>query len=342
MDIAIIGGGWVGCHLAYQLKDEHNVTIYEKNSNLFSETSYNNQNRLHVGYHYARNQKTRKLCEDTFDRFINDYGLFVKDVPRNYYCVPYSDSVIDFGTFKKIYHDYSFEETRLPFLKSIEGSVQVNEKYISFKDAQNFFNKHLSHLVVQEEISENTMMFLSYEYDLVLNCTNNFIRDIYCDSAFYELALTLVYEQTRDLPFDAITLVDGDFFSIYPYSGNLYSVSDVEFTPLRQVLSSEELKNISISDTDVQLTKNNIENKILKYFPDFNHFFKYHSFYTSVKSKYKNQSADRYPVINGESNIIHCFTGKIQGIYIIEDYVKEYIDGWEWSNRNHLTRTAQV
>ncbi len=116
----------------------------------------------------------------------------------------------------------------------------------------------------------------------------------------------------------------------------------MEYTPIRQVSSAEELKNVIVNNEEVQLTKDKIENKILKYFPDFNHFFKYHSFYTSVKSKYRNQSADRYPVINGESNIIHCFTGKIQGIYIIEDYVKEYIDGWEWSNRNHLTRAAQV
>jgi hypothetical protein len=26
-------------------------------------------------------------------------------------------------------------------------------------------------------------------------------------------------------------------------------------------------------------------------------------------------------------NIINCFTGKIQGIYLIEDYVKKTIDG---------------
>ena len=340
MDIAIIGGGWVGCHLAYRLKDKHNVTIFEKNSKLFQETSYNNQNRLHVGYHYARNQKTRKLCEDTFDRFISDYGFFVKDVPRNYYCVPYSESTIDFGTFKKIYHDYTFKESNTPFLRHIEGSVLVEEKHISFEGAHNFFNEQLGHLVSQKEVTEDRLSLLGFEYDLVLNCTNNFIRDIFCDSAYYELALTLVYEQTKDLPFDAVTLVDGDFFSIYPYSGNLFTVSDVEFTPIKQVDSAEELKHFEVSESEIQLTKDKIENKILKYFPDFHHFFRYNSYYTSVKSKYRNQSADRYPVINGESNIIHCFTGKIQGIYIIEDYVKEYIDGWEWSNRNFLARAS--
>ena len=38
MKIAIIGGGWVGCHLAYKLKEKHDVILYEKNEFLFEET----------------------------------------------------------------------------------------------------------------------------------------------------------------------------------------------------------------------------------------------------------------------------------------------------------------
>jgi Trk K+ transport system NAD-binding subunit len=38
MKIAIIGGGWVGCHLASKLMNEHNVTLFEKNEELFDET----------------------------------------------------------------------------------------------------------------------------------------------------------------------------------------------------------------------------------------------------------------------------------------------------------------
>jgi len=81
MKIAIIGGGWVGCHLAAKLFREHNVSIYEKNNSFFQGTSYNNQNRLHLGYHYARSFKTRELCKNTFERFINDYSFLVKNVP---------------------------------------------------------------------------------------------------------------------------------------------------------------------------------------------------------------------------------------------------------------------
>ena len=44
MKIAIVGGGWVGCHLANKLKKNHNVTLFERTETLFTETSFFNQN----------------------------------------------------------------------------------------------------------------------------------------------------------------------------------------------------------------------------------------------------------------------------------------------------------
>ena len=45
--ILIIGGGWVGCHLAYSFRNDFDVVIFEKEKSLFTKTSYINQNRLH-------------------------------------------------------------------------------------------------------------------------------------------------------------------------------------------------------------------------------------------------------------------------------------------------------
>ena len=50
MKIAIIGGGWVGCHLARLFMKKHDVTLFEKDE-LFKATSYKNQNRLHFALH---------------------------------------------------------------------------------------------------------------------------------------------------------------------------------------------------------------------------------------------------------------------------------------------------
>ena len=46
MKIAIIGAGWYGCHLALVLKEEgHDVTVFEKNSEIFRGASGYNQFR---------------------------------------------------------------------------------------------------------------------------------------------------------------------------------------------------------------------------------------------------------------------------------------------------------
>ena len=51
MKIAIIGGGWVGCHLATKLFIAgHEISIYEKNAKLFQETSDRKSTRLNSSH----------------------------------------------------------------------------------------------------------------------------------------------------------------------------------------------------------------------------------------------------------------------------------------------------
>ena len=58
MNIAVIGGGFYGCYLSSKLGIDYNVTIYEKSKKLMTGAATNNQNRLHLGYHYPRSRKT--------------------------------------------------------------------------------------------------------------------------------------------------------------------------------------------------------------------------------------------------------------------------------------------
>jgi hypothetical protein len=64
----------------------------------------------------------------------------------------------------------------------------------------------------------------------------------------------------------------------------------------------------------------------MTFMPEFNEYFKYDSYFLSIKSKVNDESDSRYPVIKQTNNIISCFTGKIQGIYIIEDYILNIIN----------------
>ena len=60
--ICIVGAGWYGCHLGYKLsKSGHNVSIFEKNTDIFQGSSGFNQFRLHTGYLILDRARSMKL-----------------------------------------------------------------------------------------------------------------------------------------------------------------------------------------------------------------------------------------------------------------------------------------
>jgi hypothetical protein len=326
MKITIIGGGWVGCHLAKQLKNEHEIILIEQDDSIFNGTSYHNQNRLHYGYHYARNYETRNLCKTTFYRFINDYGFCVTDIDKNFYCVPNKLSLIDLNTYLKIFDEYPSELTTHNF-ENTEGCILTNEKHINFEKIKSYFEKELDGLIKYEKIDEVKLEELSKNSDLVIDATNNFMGLINTDF-FYELTITLIYDKIKSTKFDSVTFVDGELFSIYPYKENKFTLTDVKLTPLKKFLSICEIDEYKkLIDNEFILNKvNKFENRVKTFIPDFNEYFKYDSYFLSIKSKVKDESDSRYPIIKQTNNIISCFTGKIQGIYIIEDYILNLIN----------------
>jgi hypothetical protein len=326
MKIAIIGAGWLGCHLALKLKDQCNITLFDK-SGIFAGSSFYNQNRLHKGFHYSRNKKTRQLCYDTFDRFINDYSPVVDDIPNNYYVIPQDRSLIDYGTFKSIFYheEIPFIETKVDLLSNVEGCVIVDEKYINPVKTKNYFESQLEKNLIIREVKIENIKELSLEYDLVINVTNNVLDPI--SDYYYELSLTLIYDKLIKNDFGSLTMIDGPLFSIYPYRQNKYTVTDVQYTPMYMSENIKDLKNYkeTINEVMIDNLRSKIEDKITYYYGGFKTHFKYDNYYTSVKVKRSSESADRYPTIIKNNNVITCVTGKIQGIYTLEDYIKNEI-----------------
>ena len=105
-----------------------------------------------------------------------------------------------------------------------------------------------------------------------------------------------------------MSLVDGTLLSIFPYYGDLFTVTHVDYTP-RDLMNTKDKKR-------------NIESEIIKNYPEFLEHFQYDHYFYSVKMKYRSESDPRVPLIRHTGNVIDCFTGKIQGIYNIEDYVR--------------------
>ena len=113
--------------------------------------------------------------------------------------------------------------------------------------------------------------------------------------------------------------MDGPFFSLYPLNDtcDIYSLTHVLYTPIN---NNENFNLTSI--------KNNIENDVIKYLPDFFDYFEYDSYFLSNKTKINNDSKNdsRECIIENNKNIISVNCGKICGIFIFEEYLKTIFD----------------
>ncbi|KAL4747967.1 hypothetical protein BDW72DRAFT_196251 [Aspergillus terricola var. indicus] len=92
--IAVIGGGWSGCHTALELASAgRQITLIEKGSELFNGVSGQFGIRIHKGPHYPRSLGTRDSCRRTCESFYQKYPELVVPVEPAIYALADRDSM---------------------------------------------------------------------------------------------------------------------------------------------------------------------------------------------------------------------------------------------------------
>ena len=91
--IGIIGCGVFGAEIALKLSSKgFLVDVFEKNSELLNGATLNNQNRLHLGFHYPRDDATAEQCIKGFKRFKDSYSDCIDGNFTNAYFISSKDS----------------------------------------------------------------------------------------------------------------------------------------------------------------------------------------------------------------------------------------------------------
>lgn len=333
----IVGAGWYGCYTA-QMLDKFNIKydIIDKNDEIFQGASLKNQNRLHLGFHYPRNYKTRFECKIGYYKFLETYPNFISDI-KSYYIVS-KKSLIDYVTYTNIfkYENTNYQEisninniNNIKInLNNIDGNILLTEeKYINPFIVSNYFknnNKIKDSLI---KYSKN----INYDnYSHVLDCT--FGQLLNNNNVFYELCIILLYKCKNNIyPPIGITIMDGKFFSIYPYdiNNNIYTVTHVKYTPF---FIDEDINKIyiqinNIDNNIINNIKNLIEKDIFDIISNFNDIFEYHDYLTSIKTKLNDQISDNRSlkvIINNK--IMSFIGGKITGIFDINKYLYNFFN----------------
>jgi hypothetical protein len=335
MKYVIVGAGWYGCHIASLLvKNNKEILIIDKANDFFTGSSSKNQNRLHLGFHYPRSMETIHECKYGYEQFVKKYNQLISHIPNNNYYISKTLSKINIQEFiKKIdeagldYTSLATESTGSLNLKGLEDiCFNTREMYIDHRKAATYFKDTLSKYLHPcpdniftsiDSIKENLKLDNS---DILINCTYNQLNPIEYEK--YELYISLIYKIDMD-PF-AITIMDGPFFSIYPYDieNKLYTVTSVEHGVIYSGIS---LIEASVSHGQLIEIREKIERLLDEYIDHWRTHFIYEGYNLSWKTKAETTTDDRSVRINRDGNVINIYGGKITGIFNAEKYIEKVL-----------------
>lgn len=334
MRIAIVGSGYFGCHSALICKElGHEIVIFEKEKDIFTGASGHSQNRFHLGFHYPRSDKTRNQIKSCNAEFLKRYGFAVKFFPSNIYAVA-KDSCLDFGTYCKIYHAEQFDvvEPEEYDIENVEGAISCGEGLVDTDLIIKYFKEKLcGNFRFNEKVQElynihNGVVVNGEKFDWAIVATYN--QD-WPDktNVCYEAALMLLYKKTKLCKFEALTIVDGPYCSVFPYHDDLYTLSSVRNTPFGVSKKIEEIQKLVGSPLNVDYFKLIFESEIEQFIPYFSDRFQYVRYLTAIKTKpYVDNAAHREFCSHVFNRIIRLYSGKINNIIMVEKVIKDNIE----------------
>lgn len=342
--ITIIGAGWYGLYIAKKLLEKgegyNSITIIDKGGDILDENaSRYNQCRLHLGFHYPRSFETRELCREGYYKFLNEFREVTYEIPNNWYVIS-EQSMLDYKTFNSIYthekYDFDLIDTSTHF-NFVDGNKAfcVQEQGINPKRVAEYFKRILHGRVTflfnhkVEFIKEETKTIAiegsetEIPYDICFDCSNFQAPIGPALPVIFEKTLTMLYHKRPDslVPFGALTVMDGSFFSIFPYDpdNNIYSLTHVKHTVLT---TTDDEFNVQTHESRENIRKA-MEHDVCLYYPMFLQHFDYRGFFESPKTKPISKSdSRRLMVTNPYEGVYRVSCGKITGIFQLEEMIE--------------------
>lgn len=266
-DAIVVGGGFYGAAIAVYLAKERGlrrVLLLEQESALLTRASYNNQARVHNGYHYPRSFTTAYRSRVNLPKFVRQWPDAVTQDFTKIYAIARRNSKVTSKQFERFCREidakirpapqalgalftpkliekvflateYAFDATRLADwaareLKECGVHVGLGKRVAGITAGRD------GALNVAVQSVSGGAEVISSRY--VFNCTYSGLNQLGGDfpgstiglkHEITEMALVRVPEVLRGL---GITVMDGPFFSMMPFPARgLHTLSHVRYTP---------------------------------------------------------------------------------------------------------------
>ncbi|HEY8097162.1 MAG TPA: FAD-dependent oxidoreductase [Methylobacter sp.] len=267
-EAVIIGGGFYGVVIAIYLVKQRGlkrVVLIERESALLTRASYNNQARVHNGYHYPRSFTTAYRSRVNLPKFVRDWTDAVNQDFTKLYAISRRNSKVTAKQFEHFCREIGAKiQPAAPSLQAlfeprlIESVFLVEEYAFDSTKLTNWAERELKECGVQirfetrvtaisNEPFKRTLRvaiqpvqgreeLISCRY--VFNCTYSGLNQFKGDfpgiraglkQEITEMALMQAPPALEGL---GITVMDGPFFSMMPFPARgLHTLTHVRYTP---------------------------------------------------------------------------------------------------------------
>lgn len=223
--IAVIGAGLFGIECSLRLSKDHEVHLFEQNSNILSSASSINQFRIHRGFHYPRSPETVSELSKSIDLFLERYKECIIDSFDHYYCIAKENSLVNGEDYLKFCdeNNLEYEKVDLDLVNKdkIDFSIKVKESIIDPKKLYDLCSRRLKESSVVVHILYPFSYGEHKQFDFVINCgysgINSSLSSKYRKKYQYEVCEKIVVKLPEQFKNKSIVVLDGPFFCLDPY-----------------------------------------------------------------------------------------------------------------------------
>lgn len=265
-DAVIIGGGFYGVTIAVYLAKQrglNRILLVERELALLTRASFNNQARVHNGYHYPRSLTTAYRSHVNFPRFLRDWPEAVKKDFTNLYAIARNNSKVTAKQFIRfcnaidikiesadqslrqlfephliedvfLVQEYVFDSSLLSSWAELElKKYGVETRLGTCITAISKSDKSLK-LTTSHKEGVPTQIYTKYVFNCAYSGINQFLGEFPGTTTklkheITEMALVDVPPALKGL---GITVMDGPFFSMMPFPHlSMHTLSHVRYTP---------------------------------------------------------------------------------------------------------------
>jgi glycine/D-amino acid oxidase-like deaminating enzyme len=243
------------------------VLVLEKEAGLMQRASYNNQARVHNGYHYPRSVLTALRSRVNLPVFAKEYAAAVVSDFDKFYGVARSFSKVSARQFERFFErigaEIESDDAAMALFNPglIEAVFKVKEYGFDATKLKALVTAKLERLNVDVHTKESVQKIVkekdgitvmtdksSYRAKKVINATYSSINSVNRASGLktiplkHELTEMCLVELPPELQGKAFTIMCGPFFSIMPFpaKADLYTLSHVRYTPHSEWHDSDE------------------------------------------------------------------------------------------------------